>query len=293
MHDYKPVSIPEFVGKHIKTGLSLDISKTSTGLTFFNDGKITSCAVQFEIKDEASPYATGLRMVELEEAIFELTQGVTHFDVICVEEAILGINSKVSSVAYGLNYFIDYLLASGKVSCDKFHRVNNSSWKKVLRELTGAPTPKVGQDKDKKFVIEAMKRLGYALAYKHETFPSWNAYIKSGYQDMLDSVGLLFATVYMSYFDNRLTKKTVTKKLKIFDSLEKSLKFAKFDIIDANVTPSQLSLWYKGLNKVADKSATYICKADSLGRFGVEQGYLEYHDTYYVVVNVTVKVVQE
>ena len=290
MREFKPLEVESFLGKYIKSGLAFDMSKTSTGVSIYRDGKVTSFALQFDADDEEFTYATGLRMQELEESLLSVLDGDTHFDIIAVEEAILGVNAKVTSVAYALNYFIDYLIATGKLTCDKFVRINNKTWKRIIKSVTGTQSIKIGQDKEKKEIIEAFRRLNYPLASKHLTFKSWSAYMKSGYQDMLDSVGVLFGAVYYINVEGQSNNRIVRKSMKIVDSLEKAMKVSKFPVIDCPVQPSQLTTWYKGLTQVAKESTTFICKVPTLGRFGVEQGYLKLHDEYYIVVNVSVKI---
>lgn len=284
----KQIEVVDYIGGHIDYGISFDLSKNSTGFSVFRDGKLKSYAIQFEIKDTDSPYATGLRMVELQKAIAEVADLDREFDIVCVEEAILGVNAKISSVAYGLNFFIDYMIASGYLKTKNFMRINNSTWKGFLKKVTNTPTSKKGADRDKKDVIKAFQSLMYPLAFKVNDFKSWTAYKDSGYQDMLDSVGVLFASVHFTFDSNKNISKKVTIKEKVFGTLEEATKFAKHPIKEVAISEKELNAWSKNIKTITSESTSYLIKLDSLGSYGVKKGYLDYYETYYIVFNATV-----
>ena len=284
--EIKAVSVDDFIGKYVDRALSLDVSKTSTGLTIFENGRTQPYCLKLETDDNTAKYPVGERMLELREAIVDIVGENTHFDLICVEEAILGVNAKVSGVAYALNFVIDMLILDGVITCDHFMRINNKSWKAIMRKHTGVIPLKSGSDKDKKDIINYFQALNYSMGYQVNSFKSWSAYMKSGIQDMLDSVGVMYGSVEKVFREpNRSTKK-VRKTQKVFDNLDDAVKYAKFRIKEVSITPEKLLPWFDDLKFVTDESTSYIVKTDSLGRFGIVKGYLHGYETYYLVVNV-------
>lgn len=284
--EIKAVSVDDFIGKYVDRALSLDVSKTSTGLTIFGNGRTQPYCLKLETDDNTAKYPVGERMLELREAIVDIVGENTHFDLICVEEAILGVNAKVSGVAYALNFVIDMLILDGIITCDHFMRINNKSWKAIMRKHTGVIPLKSGSDKDKKDIINYFQALNYSMGYQVNSFKSWSAYMKSGIQDMLDSVGVLYGSVEKVFREpNRSTKK-VRKTQKVFDNLEDAVKYSKFHIKEVSISPEKLLPWFDDLKFVTDVSTSYIVKTNSLGRFGIVKGYLHDFETYYLVVNV-------
>ena len=284
--EIKAVSVDDFIGKYVDRALSLDVSKTSTGLTIFENGRTQPYCLKLETDDNTATYPVGERMLELREAIVDIVGENTHFDLICVEEAILGVNAKVSGVAYALNFVIDMLILDGVITCDHFMRINNKSWKAIMRKHTGVIPLKSGSDKDKKDIINYFQALNYSMGYQVKPFKSWSAYMKSGIQDMLDSVGVMYGSVEKVFREpNRSTKK-VRKTQKVFDNLDDAVKYAKFPIKEVSITPEKLLPWFDDLKFVTDTSTSYILKTNSLGRFGIVKGYLHDYETYYLVVNV-------
>lgn len=284
--EIKAVSVDDFIGKYVDRALSLDVSKTSTGLTIFENGRTQPYCLKLETDDNTAKYPVGERMLELREAIVDIVGENTHFDLICVEEAILGVNAKVSGVAYALNFVIDMLILDGVITCDHFMRINNKSWKAIMRKHTGVIPLKSGSDKDKKDIINYFQALNYTMGYQVNFFKSWSAYMKSGIQDMLDSVGVMYGSVEKVFRETNRSTKKVRKTQKVFDNLDDAVKYAKFNIKEVSITPEKLLPWFDDLKFVTDESTSYIVKTDSLGRFGIVKGYLHDYETYYLVVNV-------
>ena len=284
--EIKAVSVDDFIGKYVDRALSLDVSKTSTGLTIFENGRTQPYCLKLETDDNIAKYPVGERMLELREAIVDIVGENTHFDLICVEEAILGVNAKVSGVAYALNFVIDMLILDGVIACDHFMRINNKSWKAIMRKHTGVIPLKSGSDKDKKDIINYFQALNYSMGYQVNSFKSWSAYMKSGIQDMLDSVGVMYGSVEKVFREPSRSTKKVRKTQKVFDNLEDAVKYSKFHIKEVSITPEKLLPWFDDLKFVTDGSTSYIVKTNSLGRFGIVKGYLHDYETYYLVVNV-------
>ena len=287
MIDIKEFNLERYLGKHIKSGLALDVSKNSTGLTVFRNGKIETYLLQTELTDDVSPVHLGYRMDEFLRFLLDKVEG-EHFDVICVEEALTGINHKVNAVALALNPLVDYLIATKQITCDKFYRINNVTWKKVLRVLSGVSPIKKGTDAAKKEIIQGFQALNFELGFKVNDYKSWSAYKDSGWQDRLDSVGVLLGVVN-KYFDNELVDKVKKRvSMKVFDTMEEAKAYAKYDLVTVHVSSSALLGWYKKVKDITNKSTTYIYRGASLGSFGVTKKIFDMYDTYYVVVNVKV-----
>lgn len=285
--EIKEFDLERYLGSNIKSGLALDVSKNSTGMAIYRGGEIETYVLQTEITDESSSIHLGYRIQEFMGFILDKVCG-EHFDVICVEEALTGINHKVNAVALALNPIIDYLVATEQVTCDKFYRINNVTWKKTLRELSGVAPLKKGTDAAKKEIISGFKALNFSLGYKVDEYPSWNAYKGSGWQDRLDAVGVLLGVV-RKYIDNEVvdnTKKRVT--FKVFDNEKAAKAYAKFSIEELTVTSNHLLSWFKGCKNLTNKSTSYIYSGVSLGSFGVNKKIFDMYETYYVVFNVSV-----
>lgn len=285
--EIKEFDLERYFGKHIKSGLALDVSKNSTGIAIFRDGKIETYLLQTEIKDESSAIHLGYRIDEFMKFVLDKVSG-EHFDVVCVEEALTGINHKVNAVALALNPLIDYMIATRQVTCNNFYRINNVSWKKILRELAGVAPLKKGTDAAKKEIISGFKALNFGLGFKVDEYSSWSAYKSSGWQDRLDAVGVLLGVV-RKYIDNEVVdnvKKRVS--FKVFDSEEKALKYAKYGVQELEVTSNHLLSWFKTCKDFTNQSTSYLYKGTSLGSFGVNKRVFDMFDVYYLVFNVSV-----
>lgn len=285
--DIKEFNLERYFGNHIKSGLALDVSKNSTGLAIYRDGKVETYLLQTEITDESSPIHLGYRMEEFLNFVLERVRG-EHFDVVCVEEALTGINHKVNAVALALNPLIDYMIAKGDISCGSFYRINNVTWKKILRDLSGVKPIKKGTDAAKKEIISGFQALNFELGFKVDEYSSWSSYKNSGWQDRLDAVGVLLGVV-RKYIDKAVVgskKKRVS--MKVFGSKERALKYAKFNVLPVEVGANQLLTWSKRVKDYTNESTSYIFEGSSLGSFGVTKKIFEMYETYYVVFNITV-----
>lgn len=280
--------VDTYIGRYVNRALSLDISKTSTGISIFEDGEIASGFYKLQTVGDIG-IAVGQRIVELENEIVRLCNGNTHFDLICVEEAILGINSSTSANAYALNFVIDTLLAKGILTCDVFVRLNNKSWKATIRQLSGVQPLKSGTDVEKKNVIRYMEGLEVPLATKHKEYKSWSAYMKSGYQDALDSIGLMVGAIDYHYIQGKVKIEPKSLQMKVFGDLASALKFAKHDIVEDRVTTSGLQSWYTSLKTREEQEKSYLVKIKNLGAFGVKHKLFGNFDEFFLVVNANKK----
>lgn len=273
--------------------LALDLSKTSTGIAYWNGQTLETFNLKSNIKDLDSPYSVGLRMQELKDFILvEVLKDKTELDMLCVEEALLGNNAKTSSVAYALNFTLDYLLAEGVLNAKRFFRVSNKTWKATLRSETGvAPLKKAIWSKDnaeKEEILLCLQELAHPWANKWREYDSFEVYLKSGYQDQLDAVGLAIHCVKTYGLDEKpqvLSRKT---SVKVYTDKEKAEKFVKYPLEEVKGIPkNQIHTWVDSCGKDEVASKSYILETPSLGRFGVKAEVFEESDIYYIVVNVT------
>ena len=271
--------------------LALDLSKTSTGIAYWNGQTLETFNLKSSIKDLDSPYSVGLRMQELKDFILvKVLKGQTELDMLCVEEALLGNNAKTSSVAYALNFTLDYLLAEGMLKAKRFFRVSNKTWKATLRSETGiAPLKKAVWSKDnaeKEEILLCLQELAHPWANKWRD--SFEVYLKSGYQDQLDAVGLAIHCVKTYGLDEKpqvLSRKT---SVKVYTDRERAEKFVKYSLERVSGIPkNQIHTWVDTCGKDEVESKSYLLETDSLGRFGVKAEVFEESDNYYIVVNVT------
>ena len=273
--------------------LALDLSKSSTGIAYWDGQTLETFNLKSSIKDLDSPYSVGLRMQELKDFILvKVLKGQTELDMLCVEEALLGNNAKTSSVAYALNFTLDYLLAEGVLKAKRFFRVSNKTWKATLRSETGvAPLKKAVWSKDnaeKEEILLCLQELAHPWANKWRDYDSFEVYLKSGYQDQLDAVGLALHCVKTYGLDEKpqvLSRKT---SVKVYTDRERAEKFVKYPLERVSGIPkNQIHTWVDTCGKDEVESKSYLLETDSLGRFGVKAEVFEESDLYYIVVNVT------
>ena len=264
--------------------LSLDLSKTSTGIAYWNGQILETFNLKSSIKDLDSPYSVGLRMQELKNYLLvEVLKGEVELDMLCVEEALLGNNAKTSSVAYALNFTLDYLLAEGILKAKRFFRVSNKTWKATLRSETGvAPLKKASWSKDsaeKEEILLCLQALAHPWSNKWREYDSFEVYLKSGYQDQLDAVGLAIHCVKTYGLDGKPQVLSRRYKVKVFTDREKSEKYAKYPIEWVEGIPkNQIHTWVDTCGKDEVESKSYILETPEV---------FEESDIYFIVVNVS------
>lgn len=177
LEEQKPSSIstPTLWDIIPKTGLylGLDISDTSTGITYIENGeRITANAT---LDEKSGVFREVLLRRALKEDLRTLIEG-KDFDVIVIEDAFVGYNPDTVRLLFALNTAIDEMILDGICSCKKFVRVNNKQWKSWLNVLDPSGVSKGLNDKEK--IRVCLSFIGI------EEYGE-------GYQDRLDSTGLL------------------------------------------------------------------------------------------------------
>lgn len=162
--------------------LGLDISKNSTGLTLIHNGVYKSW--NHSLAEEEGVHSETLKRRQLYR-YFLSEFGGEHFDTILIEDAYSGKNPETVRLLYAINTAIDELILDGHITCSNFIRANNQSWKSWLWSIE----PQIGKGLDDKVRTELL--LEY-LGVKEEG---------EGYQDRLDSLGLLLGYFYKHYIN--------------------------------------------------------------------------------------------
>lgn len=154
--------------------LGLDISKSSTGITIYEDG--VRFQYNFELKvDENSPYKEVLLRRDLKSKLRPYILG-KHFEAIIIEDVFAGDNPDTTRLLYALNTAIDEMIVDSELFCKDFVRVNNREWKKWLSRVDTDHLAKGYNDKERVRIYLEL------LGIKDEG---------KGYQDRLDSCGMI------------------------------------------------------------------------------------------------------
>lgn len=280
-------TVEEYVFHTVGSVFSLDVSKSSTGYFKAVDGSIELGSIQLDIKGWEDSLANGRLLTGLRDRILKVMGDTRHYDLICIEEAILGVNAKTSSLAYALNYVIDMLLSDGVVTCDRFIRDTNSSWKSSLRNLTGTSTMRVsdsslGKSKSKRTselqkreVISCLQAMNFAEAFSVDGYSSWTKYLSSGVQDTLDATGLALGVLYKYYTLNELKVLHSERKVKVYKSLADAERYSKYDLVEVPRVPAnKVNKWVSEVGSDTGASASYLMVTDNLGAYGIKHGIL-------------------
>lgn len=169
-----------------KTGLhlGLDISKTSTGVSLVEGGVIKSWNISLQGGEDIK-FAEILLRRELKQLLLDEFKGL-FFETIVLEDVYDGNNPETTRLLYSLNTVIDEMILDGDIECKDFVRANNKSWKSWLWSIE----PQIGKGYNEKVrTEEVLKYLGI------EDFGK-------GYQDRLDSLGMLVGYFFKKVSDN-------------------------------------------------------------------------------------------
>lgn len=168
--------------KLVKSALSLDISKTSTGVTIWENSKLSHYIISLDGVDDE--YETRKLFKEY---LAELTEGKS-FELVCVEDVFGGVNYTTTRELLALNTVPDELISDGVFSCERLFREENTSWKSSLREygkLGGSPKHKIE-------IQWMLKNLDIDI----HSFDRFNTPDKNDrFQDILDSIAMLLGVI--------------------------------------------------------------------------------------------------
>lgn len=169
--------------------LSLDISKSSTGIAVLRDGTLSTSSHPLVV-DDSSPHVLSLLRSALRDSITSALhlsfasdsnpsgyQSSYSFDVVIVEDVFFGNNPKTFQVLSVLNTVIDDLILEGLITCSDFVRVQSGVWKSWLSALTtNSSSLRSANDKEKVNLL--LSQVGIS----HSGF---------GYQDRNDASGMV------------------------------------------------------------------------------------------------------
>lgn len=172
--------------KGLGTSLALDISKNSTGISFWKDNELHVSNYHIPVEyTEEDPFCEIKMRLDFKKHLTEMFSGES-FDTIIVEDVYGGDDFTTVRKLLALNTVIDELVVEGTISVEHFYRQGNQTWKSNMRSIY-----KAGKGLKDKFEIEQVALFlgfGYALEHRSDT----NAQkAKEGYQDILDATMML------------------------------------------------------------------------------------------------------
>lgn len=179
--------------------LGLDISKNSSGVTLIDNGKRLEGNIT--LTEPKGVHKEVLYRRALKEDLRELVTG-KDFDAIVIEDVFDGDNPSTVRLLLALNTAIDEMILDGECTCKEFIRVSNKTWKSWLYVLDSNNITRGFNDKEKiKYCLES---IGVVEEGK-------------GYQDRLDSLGMLVGYFLKGKELNEEGKLTKKKKVNIKD----------------------------------------------------------------------------
>lgn len=264
-------NVKSILANSMESGLGLDISKTSTGITVF-DGvgyKTYQCVIDF---DSESPLWMYYMQKALEDDLLSLIDG-EHYDIIAIEDAIDGENFHTVRVLILLNTVIDKLIAEGRVTCNNFIRISNTVWKKHLRKF------RLG----KKYMTDKIEIETILGSLEHDVVIDYGHLKKSekermGYQDQLDSTGVLIGAGL--HRDSKVEtykkqRQLYTRTILLYESSELleenwTIDNLKQVRLKGNIK-TEVDKFINELKRNGDLNK-YVAKVESFGMLGIELG---------------------
>lgn len=270
---FDKVSVTSLLSQ-LKSGLSLDISKSSTGVALWENGELKKYRISLDLEySKEDPYSEARMRLEFKGYLTELLGG-REFEVAVVENVFGGENFDTVRKLLALNTVLDELALTGVIKVGKMFKWGNQEWKSWLRKLH-----KVGHAPTDKYEIEqVMLALEFDFALEHcNARPSVKEEI--GYQDILDATGQLCALSLMLNSDTKKAKPrsigmksvevTYIADLVELDYIEDSI-FGKFPIQDVILTSTIEKTILSTIT--ADEDYIYAMEVNRgrLGTFGIK-----------------------
>lgn len=194
--------------------LGLDISELSTGVCIYRNGMRKTYNFSVNHADNSCFGEVLLRRC-LKENLRELILG-SSFDVVIIEDVFQGINPLTTRKLYALNTAIDEMILDGEITCSKFFRVSNQTWKSWLFKLDTDGCLKGMNDKLK--IETCLGMLGI-----HEG--------GRGFQDRLDATGMLVGYLLNPEEAEKSINRKNKKKVSISDVVV-SYGSEKYDVFE-------------------------------------------------------------
>lgn len=194
--------------------LGLDVSLVSTGVCVVIGGS----RVCYNISSLVSGVSSHIEVLErrkLRDELWKLIGGKV-FDLVIIEDVYEGVNPSVTRTLYALNTAIDEMILDGLISCKKFIRVDNATWKSWLYSIDEEGLYKSYSDKMR---IEAcLEMVGIRESGR-------------GYQDRLDATGMLVGYFLCGDKAERYCSKSLGKRVS-FGDIEVCYEFERRDVIN-------------------------------------------------------------
>lgn len=202
--------------KEMGTSLALDISKNSTGISFWKDGELHVSNYHIPVEyTNSDPFSEIKMRLDFKRHLTSFFKG-EHFDTIIVEDVFGGDNFSTVRKLLALNTVIDELVVEGVVTVENFYRQSNQTWKSNMRSIY-----KAGKGLKDKFEIEQVAlHLGFRYALEHKSDTDAQK-AKEGYQDILDATMMLCSVSALKNSEIKTKKSSRIKKSDIeFDFIE-------------------------------------------------------------------------
>lgn len=193
--------------------LGLDISETSTGVCIYENGVKHTSNFSLNLCEDSQHQEVLLRR-DLKSKLSKLIWN-THFDLIIIEDVFQGVNPTTTRLLYALNTAIDEMILDGELTCSKFMRVSNQTWKSWLFKIDTMGMTKGLNDKLKIETCLSMLEV---------------TEVGKGYQDRLDATGMLLG-YFICKDDVKKKEEKESKKRVVFDDIEFCFESEKEDVL--------------------------------------------------------------
>lgn len=212
------------------TFLGLDISESSTGVCVYERGVRRTYNFSLNL-GEKSVHSEALLRRCLKENLRGIILG-KYFDVVIIEDVFQGINASTTRVLYALNTAIDEMILDEEVTCGKFFRVSNQTWKSWLYAIDIGGYTKGMNDKLR--IETCLSMLGITESGE-------------GFQDRLDATGMVLGYL--------IDPEGAEKKLNMKDKKKVSLEDVVFSYCaeDYDVFEDMMSYGIEHYKSVSEK----------------------------------------
>lgn len=252
--------------KHIRSGIGLDLSMHSTGVTIWEDEKLSHFVIDVSYYNDNEE---NMRR-EFKKALNSLMAG-KDFEYVCVEDVYGGQNFVTVRNLVTLNTVPDEIVAENICNCEKFFRETNTEWKAALRSV--AEHQKAVNDK------VAIRQMLESLGFDISSLSRFNVNGKSDRdQDVADSLGLLLAVIVREKLGTYEKKKQYKlSDMKIWwceDIMDYELCFNEGEEYKVISITRNFETSLRREIEDTEASMTLVCEVstDILGTFGINRG---------------------
>ena len=192
--------------------LGLDISELSTGVCLYSEGSKKTYNFTSRTSSKEKHFEVLVRR-ELKNNLRSIIFGM-NFDVVIIEDVFQGVNPLTVRVLHALNTAIDEMILDGEITCQKFLRVSNKSWKSWLFTVDSSGITKGYNDKLR--IQTCLEMLGVRES-------------GTGYQDRLDATGMVLGYLLCrEEADKKELRKTMRRV--VVEDIEVCYDFERSDV---------------------------------------------------------------